>query len=97
MSMKPVLLSNRITVKGDGSSTSVAISLASDPVFYNDPNMAVTFSLLTTHPSAVFGVTSSSGQTVTSSYNALLGVLTVTYQTAIASGSYDVLTMHFEF
>lgn len=93
----PVLLSNKLVMTGDGTSTSVAVVLASAPIVYNDPNMSSTFSLLATRPSSVYGLTASSGQVVTVSYNSLTGVATFTWPTALASGAYDVLTMHFKF
>lgn len=97
MSMKTVLLSNRITVKGDGSDCTVSVNLTTAPVIYNDAEMASTFNLGLTKPSDVFGVTASSGTVSDVDYSALTGVMTVTFASALAAGSYSVLTFHLEF
>ena len=93
--MKPILTSFSIAFKGDGTSTSVTFSFATAPVIFPNPRPSSTFSLATTQPSGLFGLTSSDGQTV--SHTLTAGVCTITWPNAVANGSVVVVTGHMEF
>lgn len=97
MALKVAVPGCRCFVKGDGTDVNVTIIMATAPIEYTDALPSASFSLAAALPSAVANVHSSGGHSVSGSYVALTGILTVTYATALGAGVFDQVVMDLEF
>lgn len=91
---KPVAYFN-FNFEGDGASNTVAISLATGPVFYTASNSGALPPLFNTTPSGVKNLTAG-GLTITGS-TLLLGILTITFSANPNNGSFYTVSGFIEF
>lgn len=76
---------------GDGSDAAVVLHIATDPIALQPPGDIGYLASALNMPNSVINVTSTQGTIASTSYNSVLGQLTVTFESPIAADqSFDI-------